>query len=153
MQADILRRHQTAGAIIRIVQIAVDQRALIFGCFFEDLIYQIGRKLLQNIDFIVEVELLYDVTQLRIRNAVHNLELVIRRQVRKNLNRNVLWQQAVNNHRLLDQFRLIQEFLEHFRDIGIVVLEQFILGKEVLLLIQKLKNLLQRLLHRLVEIH
>ena len=123
LQADVLWRHQASSAIVRIIQKAVDQRTLILWRFFEDLIDQIGRQFLQNIDFIVEVKLIHDVAQLRIRNTVYNFQLVIRRQVRKHLDRNILWQQTIHNDRLFDQLRLFQQFLEHFRDVGVVVLE------------------------------
>ena len=55
-QTDVVRSHQASCTVVRIIKEGVYEASFVFRCFFEDLVHQIGRKFLQNIDFIVEVK-------------------------------------------------------------------------------------------------
>ena len=61
LKADVFRRHKASRASVRVVQKIIDELPLVLWRFFENLIDQIGRKFLQNIDFVVEVKFAYDI--------------------------------------------------------------------------------------------
>ena len=74
-QTDVVRSHQAACTVVRVIEESIYETPLIFWSFLQNLVYQIGRQFLQNIDFIVEVQLIDYIAELFIGNAVYNLQL------------------------------------------------------------------------------
>ena len=146
-QTDVVGSHQASGTVVRVVEEGVYKASFVLRCFFEDLIYQICRQLLQNIDLIVEVQLVNDIAKLLISNSVYDFKLVIGRQIRENFYGNILRQQSVNYDCTLQPIGLLQQFLKHFSDIRIVIFEKLVSCHEVLFLFQQLKNLFHGFFH------
>ena len=120
LQTDILRRHQASRTRVRIIQKCIDQLSLFLRCFFQDLIDDICRQFFQHVDHIIEVQFSHDVRNFPIGDALDDLPLVVRRQVRKHLRRNILRQHTVNDDGLVNT-GLFQDLLKDLRDIDFIM--------------------------------
>ena len=100
-QADVLRGHQRAGAVLGVVQELVDKLPLVFGRFLQYSGHDIGRQLFEHVDLVVEVQLPHDVGDLAIGDRLDDVGLVFTGQVGEHVNGYGLGKHSEDDYRLL----------------------------------------------------
>ena len=153
LQTDEIRRHDTAGTVVRVVEEGVNQLTFCLRRVFQNPVYQRSRQFFQNVNLIVEVHFLNNVVQFRSGNPFYNLQLVIGRQVCKYVYRNCLRQQTVNDNCFRQQLFVCQKFFEHFCNVRFIVLQELVLNLEVHLFFKPLINLTHGFVVSFITVH
>ena len=100
-QRYIFGGHDGAGAVLRILQVFVDQVARGRRRDLQDTLHDRCRQLLHHIDRVIDGQILKDAAQLRILNAVDNVVLLLDLHGSKNFRRKILRQQPEHHQSAL----------------------------------------------------
>ena len=103
LQIHKLRGHDASGGVLGVFQDLVDALAHFRVTVAQDALHHPGGHLLHDIRRVVQVELVQDLLQLRVGEAVNQKLLVIAVQLHENLRRQLLGQQAEHHRHLLVQ--------------------------------------------------
>ena len=147
-QFHVVDGHQASGAVFRIIQEGVDQIALCLGGLIQDLIHQVRRQLLQNVDQIVEGQLFHDVADFTVGDGGHDIHLVLGIHVRKHFRGNILGQCSEHDNGTV-HVHFIHDLFQNFRDIHLVVFQKQLTGRHIFLFFQKLQDILDQSIHTL----
>ena len=130
---DIIDRHETPSAVFRIIQKSIDQLAFFLRSIEENFIHQIGRKLFQKVDDIIDFVLC---------NAVDDLYLLVFADIGENLYRDIFWEKTEGQNRLVQTQFFIYIF-QSLRDIYYVGLSQTVPHCGIALMFQQIDNLVR----------
>ena len=134
-QGNIFRRHDRAGGILGIAENLVDLLAHLRLRLRQDPLHHVGGHFLDDIDGVIDVQLVNDLFQLRVREAADQQLLKLRLHLDERLRRQLLRQQPEQQR----QARFV-DVLEHGGDVcGVHCVEQ-IPQRVIPLLIQKLEK-------------
>ena len=131
-ERDVLRGHDRAGGVLRVLQDLVDLPAHLRVGLREDALHHVGGHLLDKVGCIVDVELVDDLAQLRIGEAADQELLPLGIELGERLGRRILGKQAEE-----ERHAVLFELLEHGCDIGWLDGDQHIFERLVFLLVEK----------------
>ncbi len=112
LQIHILDRHDRACGILRVTQQVIDVRPGIRTRVGQDLLHDVCRHLLQKIRGIVRHQIVDHAGCLFVRKGLDNVLLIINVQIRKNIRRHILRQDAEDFEGIL-----ILQIIHHGRNI------------------------------------
>ena len=106
MEIHVFDSHNTAGAVFRIAQKLIDQRALIFIAVFQDALDHACGQLLQKVDRVVDEHIVQNANGFLVAQRIDDARLLIRVHIGENLRGNVLRQQTEHEKHLIVVQRL-----------------------------------------------
>ena len=132
-QGDIFGRHDRAGRILRIAQDLIDLLAHLRLRLAQNPLDDVGRHFFDDVDGVVDVQLVDDLLQLRVREAADQQLLRLRLHLDERLRRQLLRQQPEQQR----QPRLVQ-LVEHGGDVRRVHRAENVPQRMIFLIIQQL---------------